>query len=89
MKTEGIKFDMPGTIYPNINTAGNYNIPSSGINGMRGLSNTTSSDCVYNINIELNGTNVTADDVMRKFEQKMQLIGAKEGKMRTVGSYNA
>jgi len=44
---------------------------------------------VYNINIELNGTNVTADDVMRKFEQKMQLIGAKEGKMRTVGSYNA
>ncbi len=89
MKTEGIKFDMPGTIYPNINTAGNYNIPGSGINGMRGLSNTTSSDCVYNINIELNGTNVTADDVMRKFEQKMQLIGAKEGKTRTVGSYSA
>jgi hypothetical protein len=86
-KIEGIKFDMPGTIYPNINTAPTFNIPNSSINGMRGMSNTSSSNCVYNVNIELNGTNVTADDVMRKFEQKMQLIGAKEGKVRTVGGY--
>jgi TP901 family phage tail tape measure protein len=86
MKTEGIRFDMPGTVYPNINTAPRYNIPTSGINGMRGgANNASSSNCVYNINIELNGTNVTADDVMRKFEQKMQLVGAKEGRNKTYG----
>ena len=88
MKTEGIKFDMPGTIYPNINTSPNYNIPSSSINGMRGMSNTSSSNSVYNVNIELNGTNLSVDDVMRRFKQELQVIGAKEGRVRTVGGYN-
>ena len=86
MKTEGITFDMPGTIYPNINTAPKFDIPTNGINGMMGVTNNaSSSNCVYNVNIELNGTNVTADDVMRKFEQKMQLIGAKQGRNKTYG----
>jgi hypothetical protein len=89
MKTEGITFDMPAKIYPNINTAPKFDIPNSSINGMRGVSNTSSSNSVYNVNIELNGTNITADDVMRKFKQELTLIGAKEGRVRTVGSYNA
>jgi TP901 family phage tail tape measure protein len=88
MKTEGIKFDMPATIYPNINTAPKFDIPNSSINGMRGVSNTSSSNSVYNVNIELNGTNITADDVMRKFKQELTLMGAKEGRVRTVGGYN-
>jgi TP901 family phage tail tape measure protein len=88
MKTEGIKFDMPATISPNINTAGNYNIPNASINGMRGGSNTSSSNSVYNVSIELNGTNLTADDVMRRFKQELTLIGAKEGRARTVGGNN-
>jgi hypothetical protein len=89
MKTEGIKFDTSGTIYPNINTAPRYDIPNASINGMRGVSNTSSSNCVYNVNIELNGTNVSVDDVMRRFKQELQLMGAKEGRVRTVGGYNA
>jgi TP901 family phage tail tape measure protein len=89
MKTEGITFDMPANIYPNINTAPKYDIPNASINGMRGVSNTSSSNCVYNVNIELNGTNVSVDDVMRRFKQELQLMGAKEGRVRTVGGYNA
>jgi hypothetical protein len=88
MKTEGITFDMPAKIYPNINTAPKFDIPNSSINGMRGGSNTSSSNSVYNVNIELNGTNITADDVMRKFKQELTLMGAKEGRVRTVGGYN-
>jgi hypothetical protein len=33
----------------------------------------------------LNGTNVTADDIMRRFKAELALINAKEGRVRTVG----
>ena len=89
MKTEGIRFDMPGTIYPNINTSPKYNIPSNSINGMSGVSNNaSSSNCVYNVNIALNGTNVGVDEVVMRFKQELSRMGAKEGRMKTVGAYN-
>jgi TP901 family phage tail tape measure protein len=87
MKTEGIRFDMPGTIYPNINTSPRYNIPSNSINGMSGVSNNaSSSNCVYNVNIALNGTNVSVDEVVMRFKQELSRMGAKEGRIKTIGA---
>ena len=87
MKTEGIRFDMPGTIYPNINTSPRYNIPSNSINGMNGVSNNaSSSNCVYNVNIALNGTNVSVDEVVMRFKQELSRMGAKEGRIKTMGA---
>jgi hypothetical protein len=74
-----------GTIYPNIATMPSYDIPSgtkmSGIN----ISNSPSSNNVYNIDIALNGTTVTADDVMRSFKRELALVNAKEGIDRKIG----
>jgi hypothetical protein len=87
MKTEGIRFDMPGTIYPNINTSPRYSIPSNSINGMSGVSNNaSSSNCVYNVNIALNGTNVSVDEVVMRFKQELSRMGAKEGRIKTMGA---
>lgn len=85
-KTEGIKFDMPGMVYPNINTMPKYNIPTqTKFNGVN-ISNSPSSNNVYNIDIALNGTNVTADDVIRKFKAELALVNAREGnRTRVVG----
>ena len=49
------------------------------------MNNTSSSNIIYNIDIDLNGTNVTADDIMRKFKSELALIGAKEGRTRNLG----
>jgi hypothetical protein len=49
------------------------------------MGSTSSSNIVYNIDIDLNGTNVTADDIMRKFKSELALINAKEGRVRTLG----
>ena len=38
-----------------------------------------------NIDIDLNGTNISADDIMRRFKAELALINAKEGRVRTVG----
>jgi hypothetical protein len=40
---------------------------------------------IYNIDIELNGTNITVDDIMKQFKSELALIGAKEGRVRTLG----
>jgi hypothetical protein len=64
---------------------GSYNIPSGSISGVNSMSNASSNNIVYNIDIDLNGTNVTADDIMRKFKSELALIGAKEGRVRTLG----
>ena len=83
-KTEGVMFDYPGMIKPNIETA--FNIPSgTKYNGMGG-STTSNSSNVYNIEIALNGTNVTADDVINRMKREMALINAKEGINRRVGA---
>ena len=74
---------VPGMIKPNADTA--FNIPTgqkgSGVN----ISNSPSSNNVYNIDIELNGTNITVDDVMKSMEAKMKLVGATLGRPVNVG----
>ena len=77
-----------GQIIPNnmlnIN-APRYNVPTNSINGVKGGANNSYNNNVYNIDIALNGTNVTADDVMRKFKAELALVNAREGRVRTVG----
>jgi hypothetical protein len=62
-----------------------YNIPTNTISGVPGGANNSYNNNVYNIDIDLNGTNVTADDIMRRFKAELALINAKEGRVRTVG----
>jgi TP901 family phage tail tape measure protein len=74
---------MPGIIKPNIDTA--FNIPSQQNVNMPGISNSPNSNNTYNIDIELNGTNITVDDVMKSMEAKMKLVGATLGRPVNVG----
>jgi hypothetical protein len=76
---------MPGTVFSNINTMPRYNIPTNSVMGSMGNSSSSTSNNNYTINIELNGTNVTADDIMKRMKSEMALISAKEGRTRTVG----
>ena len=74
---------IPGMIRPNINTA--YDIPSGQIGKMPNMSRDQGVSNVYNIDIDLNGTTVTAHDVMKEFESKMKLVGATLGRPVNVG----
>jgi len=84
---EGIAIDpnFSGTVYPNIATMPRFDLPTqTKLNGVN-VSNSPNSNNLYNIDINLNGTNVTADDVMRKFKQELALVSAKEGPSKYVG----
>ena len=86
LKTEGVVFDRPGNVYPNINTMPRFDIPSQSITAS-GVSATNSyNNNTYTISIELNGTNVSPDDIIRRMKQEMSMIQAKEGTVRTLGS---
>jgi phage-related minor tail protein len=74
-----------GQIIPNNILGASYNIPSGRIGNISGMGNSSSSNIVYNIDIDLNGTNVTADDIMRRFKSELALINAKEGRTRNLG----
>ena len=74
-----------GQIIPNNILGAKYNIPSNTISGIKGGANNSYNNNVYNIDIDLNGTNVTADDIMRKFKAELALINAKEGRVRSFG----
>jgi hypothetical protein len=80
-----IKPSFSGTIYPNAATMPRYDIPSgtkmSGVN----INNSPSSNNVYDINIALNGTNITIDDAIRGMKAEMALVNAKEGIDRKLG----
>jgi len=65
---------------------GSYNIPSSTKSMGTNIINSPSSNNVYNIEIALNGTNVTADDVINRMKREMALVNAKEGINRRVGA---
>jgi hypothetical protein len=82
---EGFIPNISGTIYPNIATMPRYDVGSNtkmtGVN----ISNSPSSNNVYNIDIALNGTTVTADDVIRSFKRELALVNAKEGIDRRFG----
>ena len=63
-----------------------YNIPGRGPINMSGYNTSgQTTNNMYNVNIEMNGTNVTADDVVRRFKQELALINAKEGRSKLVG----
>jgi hypothetical protein len=74
-----------GQIIPNNILGAKYNIPGNTISGVKGGANNSYNNNVYNIDIDLNGTNVTADDIMRKFKAELALINAKEGRVRSFG----
>ena len=62
-----------------------YNIPSGTFVNPSGMANNSYNNNVYNIDIALNGTNVTVDDVMNRFKSELALVNAKQGRVRTVG----
>jgi hypothetical protein len=64
---------------------GSYNIPSGSSNSVQGGVNSSYNNNVYNIDIALNGTNVNVNDIMKTMKAEMALIGAKEGRVRTLG----
>ena len=75
-----------GQIIPNNLIGPKYDIGSNVLNSVpSGSVNSSYNNNVYNIDIDLNGTNVTADDILRKFKSELALIGAKEGRVRTLG----
>jgi len=74
-----------GIIHPNAATMPKFDLPSSSNYRMPTINNSPSSNNVYNIDIAMNGTNVTADDVVRRFKQELALVNAKEGTNRYVG----
>jgi hypothetical protein len=74
-----------GQIIPNNLIGPRYDVASSPVSSVNGAANNSYNNNVYNIDIDLNGTNVTADDIMRKFKSELALIGAKEGRVRTLG----
>jgi hypothetical protein len=74
-----------GQIIPNNILGAKYNIPGNTISGVNSGTSNSYNNNVYNIDIDLNGTNVTADDIMRKLKSEMALINAKEGRVRTLG----
>jgi hypothetical protein len=74
-----------GQIIPNSILGPSYNIAGGSSNSVPGGVSSSYNNNVYNIDISLNGTNVTADDIMRKFKSELALIGAKEGRVRNLG----
>lgn len=82
---EGFIPNISGTIYPNAATMPKFDVPANNNYKMPNITNSPHSNNMYNIDINLNGTNVTADDVMRKFKQELALVNAKEGVNRYVG----
>ena len=74
-----------GQIIPNNLMGPKYDVASSSVPSVKGAANNSYNNNVYNIDIDLNGTNVTADDILRKFKSELALIGAKEGRVRTLG----
>jgi hypothetical protein len=65
---------------------GSYNIPSNTRSVGANIINSPSSNNIYNIDIDLNGTTVTADDVLNSFKRELALINAKEGISRRIGA---
>ena len=80
-----------GQIIPNnmlgINSP-RYDIPNNIISGVKGGANNSFNNNTYNIDIKLTGTNITPDDIIRKFKAELALINAKEGRTRSFGGAN-
>jgi hypothetical protein len=83
---EIFKPDLSGSIVPNHKLGASYNIPSGAYSMPQGGVNSSYNNNTYTISISLNGTNVTADEVVAAFEQKMAKINAKQGLNRSLGN---
>jgi hypothetical protein len=83
---EGFIPNVSGMVYPNAATMPKFNIPSGTVSNGVSITNSPSSNNVYDINIVLNGTNVTAEDVIVQMKREMALVNAKEGISRRVGA---
>jgi TP901 family phage tail tape measure protein len=59
-----------------------YSVPRMNMGGRIDMSNggrASTSNALYNINVTLNGTDLTADDVARTIEQRMRRMQSKQG----------
>jgi len=75
-----------GQIIPNNLIGPKYDIGAGVVSSVTpGSVNSSYNNNVYNIDIDLNGTNVTTNDIIKAFKAELALIGAKEGRVRTFG----
>jgi len=75
-----------GQIIPNNLIGPRYDMGAGVISSVpTGSVNSSYNNNVYNIDIDLNGTNVTTNDILKAFKSELALIGAKEGRVRTFG----
>jgi hypothetical protein len=73
-KIEGIKFDAPGTIYPNAMTMPKYNVGGPITSMKRNYGNPPPSNtALYNIKVELNGSDLNPQDVARAIRREMEV----------------
>jgi hypothetical protein len=67
----------------------NYDIPKFGGGGLLGYNEGGSlkspGNALYNINVQLNGTNLDPNDVARAISREMQMREAMNGRVRTIG----
>jgi len=64
-----------------------YSVPRMNMGGRIDMSNggrASTSNALYNINVTLNGTDLTADDVARTIEQRMRRMQSKQGPSRVI-----
>jgi hypothetical protein len=64
-----------------------YSIPRMNMGGRVNMSNAghaSTSNALYNINVTLNGTELTADDVARTIEERMRRMQSKQGPSRVI-----
>jgi hypothetical protein len=64
-----------------------YDVPRMNMGGRINMSNggqASTSNALYNINVTLNGTELTADDVARTIEQRMRRMQSKQGPSKVI-----
>jgi len=64
-----------------------YSVPRMNMGGRINMSNggrASTSNALYNINVTLNGTDLTADDVARTIEQRMRRMQSKQGPSKVI-----
>jgi len=68
----------------------NYDIPKYSMGGKLryndgGRMSSPSNNALYNINVNLNGSNLSPEDVARAISREMQMREAMNGRVRTIG----
>jgi hypothetical protein len=67
----------------------NYDVPKFGGGGLLGYNEggnlKSPGNALYNINVQLSGTNLDPNDVARAISREMQMREAMNGRVRTIG----